>query len=952
MLQGPFRDPMQVPYTFIDTDDAAHAAAEEWMKAALNAADTETGPVDFDEVKVHGIDRDGWRVHSHAAAFTSLDGIDPDGLVTDGLPTEMVEQGIVGIKTYVIDTGHVDASTFSWALEALEVYVWNGAFERKVFKSANFRAKQLLDLMLYQANLDAGAEGVRWYTGLAKASYDRLGWDLEGKGGIQLSYRSVDELPTLSADQQAYAAQDAIATLLLAPLIISECEQVTSTTADGVTRTLVDVSRLTCRALPFLDEMTMQGAPLVLDAETTAKDGKTYAGWRGYVASRKRDLDLVDQHISELLSDRPAQGMFTFDEDESAPQAAFKTTFSPSSNEEVREVMNERDPERVKKYTSEWLETDRDGSPGQGRLLREGDTVDKNALHLIGGEMAETLYEWSKHNKLEVDCGPAFIKKHVNAATGRLHPTIKQSLVATGRLAMEEPAMQNRPPELKRFIREQGQVVLYADMSQAELRALAHMSQDEQMLNAYRTKEDLHTATARVAFKLDMARLMGAAELDDTELAEVARDNRVPLPSWTGVASGDDPVLEVNDTKVRRTELVEACIAWARLNRQKAKVPNFGIAYGLSAAALRKNLALQGVFVTLKEAEEILSSWLDGYSGAAAWLQTRVDYVAELAKNPPEADFRATMRLADWHKPVNDMYFRLKRQLARTPSDAEIADRLWTADQLTSSVTTRLGRTPDDAEMDAERRRLSEFVRWVRSFRVPLVVLEDGTPVQFASFTLGGRRRLFQVAVSDWFEAMAFTVLESDKPLAARLRTEFGQRHSLTLQADNGAPLSRARIPYALPKKSRRGNVKLREAFAHYIFEESSETAFTFLARKALSNRLRRSANQFRNQPIQGTVGDAAELAYALLDERVLQVYPEVKPLLTVHDSIFLLSPPHLAREVAAILQATVEEALAYFCPSVPTVADAVIAYSADEEDVVDEAELDAAEAASAAQAA
>lgn len=961
MLKGPFRDPMQVPFVFIDTPEAAHAAAEEWRRAALNAADTETAPINFDEVKVHGVARQDWRVHSHACGFTSLDGIDPDGLITEHLPDELAARGIVGVKVYVIDTGegYVEPSVFGGALSELDVYVWNATFERKVFKGGGFRAKLLIDLMLFQANLDAGAEfgsGKIWYTSLAKAAADRLGWDLEGKGGIQLSYRRVADLPTLSVEQQAYAAQDAIATLLLVPPIVAESDAVV-THANGRTETLTTVGIRSCKALPFLDEMTMTGVPLVLDDPVVAKDKQTYAGWRGYIAHAQRQLAAAETRLTELLDDKPAQGMFTFDEDDDAPQAAFKVAFNPGSSEEIRDLLNERIPDEVKAYTSVWLEHDRDGNPGEGRLLREGDTLDKNALKLIGGELCEAINEWSKWNKLLTDCGLPFIEEHVNVLTGRLHPTIKQSLVATGRLAMEDPAMQNRPPVLKRFHRVDGMVVLYADMSQAELRTLAHMSDDEVMKGAYIAGEDLHTATARVAFKLDMARLMTAdkieSSLSNEELIQLAIDNRVPLPdTFNGLPSGDDPVLEVGGKKVLRSTLATACVEWAGLNRSKAKVPNFGIAYGLSAPALRKNLALQGVDVSLKEAQEVLAQWLEGYKGVGAWLQSRVDTVMELVNDPPAADYWATMRLATWHKPVTDAFFRTKRQLDRSPSNAEIAERLWNDEQLVSSLTSRLGHSPDDAELATERERLTDFVRWVRSFRTPVVVMGDGKPVQFASYTLGGRRRLFQVATSDWFEAIAFQAMESDRPLATKLRREFASRHNLTLETADGRPLKRGRIPYALPKKSRRGNVKLRESFARYIFEQAPPDAFAFIAKKALANRLRRSVNQFRNHPIQGTVGDAAELAYALLDERVLQVYPDVKPMLTVHDSIFLLAPAHLAREVAPILQSSIEEALAYFCPSVPTVADAVIAYSADEADVVPEEVLIAAEQEFAARAA
>ena len=100
------------------------------------------------------------------------------------------------------------------------------------------------------------------------------------------------------------------------------------------------------------------------------------------------------------------------------------------------------------------------------------------------------------------------------APDGKIHTTYNQTVTATGRLSSSNPNLQNLPvrSERGRFIREavipdEGCLFLSADYSQIELRLMAHFSQDEHMLEAFRTGQDIHAATAARIFKLPIEQI-------------------------------------------------------------------------------------------------------------------------------------------------------------------------------------------------------------------------------------------------------------------------------------------------------------------------------------------------------------------------------------------------------------------------------------------------------------
>lgn len=143
---------------------------------------------------------------------------------------------------------------------------------------------------------------------------------------------------------------------------------------------------------------------------------------------------------------------------------------------------------------------------------------------------------------------------------GRIHTTFNQTITATGRLSSTDPNLQNIPIriELGKMIRKvfhaaKGNLFIDSDYSQIELRVLAHMSGDEQLLAAFRQKQDIHTATASQVF-------------------------HVPPEEVT-------PLL-----------------------RRNAKAVNFGIVYGISAFGLGQDLN-----ISRKEAQDYIDSYYQTY---------------------------------------------------------------------------------------------------------------------------------------------------------------------------------------------------------------------------------------------------------------------------------------------------------------------------------------------------
>lgn len=196
------------------------------------------------------------------------------------------------------------------------------------------------------------------------------------------------------------------------------------------------------------------------------------------------------------------------------------------------------------------------------RRTKTGYSTDAAVLERLASkhELPKTLLEYREISKLKstyVDALPRLI----NPRTGRVHTSYNQTVAATGRLSSSDPNLQNIPirTEIGRQIRrafvpgEKGWKILDADYSQIELRIMAHLSQDPNLIEAFTNNLDVHRATAATVFNVS------PEEVDDDL-------------------------------------------------RRRAKEINFGIMYGMGAYGLANRLE-----ITPEEAQEIINAYFIKY---------------------------------------------------------------------------------------------------------------------------------------------------------------------------------------------------------------------------------------------------------------------------------------------------------------------------------------------------
>lgn len=194
------------------------------------------------------------------------------------------------------------------------------------------------------------------------------------------------------------------------------------------------------------------------------------------------------------------------------------------------------------------------------------------------------LLKFKKANKMITAFGSDFLTEHVDE-DGRCYPSYHLIGAETGRMSSYHPNWQQIPSKgdgaklRAAVVAKPGHKLLVADFSNIELRILADLSGDHNMLSMFLSGQDLHTYTARMMFKIP-------ATVSDNEIAGKKEFEGRPYLLPSGIAA-----------------------------RSVAKTINFGIAYGQSkyGFALKLN-------TTPDEAEEFINQWYELYSGARAWL--------------------------------------------------------------------------------------------------------------------------------------------------------------------------------------------------------------------------------------------------------------------------------------------------------------------------------------------
>ena len=179
-------------------------------------------------------------------------------------------------------------------------------------------------------------------------------------------------------------------------------------------------------------------------------------------------------------------------------------TLTTSILEHVGEDFNINSPKQLSVVLFEKM-----GLPTQGiKKTQSGYSTDAGVLQMLVDEhpVINELIEYREVHKLLTTYVQGF-KKLIHPKTGRIHTSFNQAVTATGRLSSTDPNLQNIPIRSERgrkirelFVAEEGSTFIISDYSQIELRILAHLSKDENFIQAFHSGEDIHLRTARELF--------------------------------------------------------------------------------------------------------------------------------------------------------------------------------------------------------------------------------------------------------------------------------------------------------------------------------------------------------------------------------------------------------------------------------------------------------------------
>ena len=145
-----------------------------------------------------------------------------------------------------------------------------------------------------------------------------------------------------------------------------------------------------------------------------------------------------------------------------------------------------------------------------GRRTKTGRSTDADSLEALRSEhpVVDVILEWRQLTKLKstyVDALPLLCSQH-----GRVHTSFNQAVAATGRLSSADPNLQNVPVRTAwgqrirhAFVADPGQVLVSADYSQIELRVLAHVTGEEELIASFMRGEDIHRRTAAEVYDVD-----------------------------------------------------------------------------------------------------------------------------------------------------------------------------------------------------------------------------------------------------------------------------------------------------------------------------------------------------------------------------------------------------------------------------------------------------------------
>jgi DNA polymerase-1 len=332
--------------------------------------------------------------------------------------------------------------------------------------------------------------------------------ELIGKGKNQISMAEVPVQTTA-----AYAADDAEVILRLIPQLREEMEG--------------------CQATRLFEEVEMPLVSVIarMEMEGIALD-------RGYLYQMSAELNERMKIMEAQIYDSVG--------------APFNLNSPKQLSEALFNRLGLRPPDRTKKTATGFYSTSAD-------VLES-----LKGAHPVVDRILE-YRELSKLKSTYIDALPL----QVNPQTGRVHTSFNQTGSVTGRIASSDPNLQNIPvrTELGRqirraFVAEPGYELLSVDYSQVELRIVAHMAQDQAMIDAFRAGLDIHTATAAALYGIPPEQVSGS-------------------------------------------------------QRSRAKSINFGLIYGISPYGLTRYAG-----ITLAEAEDFVKAYFQQFPGVKRYLDS------------------------------------------------------------------------------------------------------------------------------------------------------------------------------------------------------------------------------------------------------------------------------------------------------------------------------------------
>ncbi|MEM0963191.1 MAG: DNA polymerase I [Bacteroidota bacterium] len=384
--------------------------------------------------------------------------------------------------------------------------------------------------------------------------------DLIGTGKNALT---MDQVPV--EDVGPYACEDADISLRLVSVLTEALREVDG----GEGRLLQIAEEIEFPLVPVLAAMEMAGVKIDehvladiradLDRQLAETETEIYA-----LAGRAFGIGSTKQLGEVLFNDPPT------DED----RAAYERWVQDVKDNEAGEVEGDPDAKpKTKKQLAEEAPTFGIGLQPLGKTKTGKPKTDEKVLAELAQEhpLPALVLDWRKVSKLKstyVDRLPELI----HPDTGRVHTDFNQTVTATGRLSSSNPNLQNIPirtdmgKEIRRaFVAEPGSVLLAADYAQIELRIIAHMSEDPDLVQAFAENKDIHTATASRVF--------------DVPYDEVTRGQR-----------------------------------------SRVKQVNYGIPYGISAFGLAQRLRIGN-----SEAQELIDQYRQSYPQVIQFLDGLIE---------------------------------------------------------------------------------------------------------------------------------------------------------------------------------------------------------------------------------------------------------------------------------------------------------------------------------------